>query len=41
MINSEYDQGEFVKLNCGCVIQDNTGEMHQECLSHEQAYFVQ
>jgi len=40
MIKSDYDQPHFVELNCGCLINEISGEMHQECQPHAQANFM-
>jgi len=41
MTESDYKQTHFVKLQCGCLINEISGALHQECLSHEQAHFMQ
>lgn len=40
MIDSDYEQAHSVALKCGCLINENSGELHQECMSHEQAHFM-
>ena len=32
---------ERIELNCGCAINENSGELYKECMSHQKAYFVQ
>ena len=27
------------QLSCGCLIHDNSGELHKECISHELQHF--
>jgi hypothetical protein len=41
MIGSDYGQTPLVELKCGCLINEVSGELHQECLPHEQANFMQ
>lgn len=41
MIDSDYEQTHFVELKCGCLINENSGKLHKECMSHEQAHFMQ
>ena len=42
MTDSDYEQTthSVAELKCGCQINENSGELHQECLSHEQAHFM-
>ena len=40
MMKSNHEQSTFVELNCGCLINELSGEMHQECLPHSQANFM-
>ncbi len=41
MSNFEQYPSDIFKLNCGCLIQDSTGEIRAECVSHESAHFNQ
>lgn len=41
MIGSDYGQTPLMELKCGCLINEVSGELHQECLPHEQANFMQ
>ena len=41
MTDSDYKQSQFMKLKCGCIIDDHSGEFCQECMSHVQANFMQ
>jgi len=36
-----YELTQFVKLNCGCRLDDDSGELYDECISHKQSYFMQ
>jgi len=36
-----YKQTSFVKLTCGCLLHEDSGELHEECLPHVQAHFMQ
>jgi len=36
-----YEQDHLVKLTCGCLLHEGSGELHEECLPHGQAYFMQ
>ena len=35
------EQMNFFMFNCGCLIQDSTGEIHSECVSHASSDFNQ
>lgn len=35
------EQHLMVELNCGCKINDASGEIAQECLPHKQGNFIQ
>ena len=37
----QQERMEFFMFNCGCLIQDSTGEIHSECISHQNAHFNQ
>ncbi len=41
MSNLRYKIEPFVKLNCGCLISEESGELHEQCTSHGQAFFMQ
>ena len=32
---------ELVELNCGCTVNENSGELYKECIPHQKAEFVQ
>jgi len=36
----QYNQNPFVKLSCGCLLHEDSGELHEECLPHGQAHFM-
>ncbi|MDH5431574.1 MAG: hypothetical protein OEW78_06800 [Nitrosopumilus sp.] len=36
-----YELAQFVKLNCGCQLHENSGELYKECMPHSQANFMQ
>ena len=40
IVDSDNKQSEFMKLKCGCMINDLSGELYQECISHLQANFM-
>ena len=35
------EQSPFVELRCGCMIDDSSGYLHQECIPHRQGNFIQ
>ena len=37
----QHEQLEFFMFNCGCLIQDGTGEIYSECISHQNSHFNQ
>ena len=39
--HSGIEQSEFIKLECGCMINDRSGELYQKCISHVRANFTQ
>ena len=41
MVEFNYKLTQFVELNCGCLIKEDSGELHEQCMSHGQAYFMQ
>jgi len=41
MVDSDYEQSQFMELKCGCMIDDLSGEFYQECVFHSQANFMQ
>ena len=32
---------KIVELNCGCTINETSGELYKECTPHQKADFVQ
>jgi len=40
-VDFDNKQSQFMKLTCGCMINDYSGELHQECIFHAQANFIQ
>ena len=41
MIKTEYNPPEFIALKCGCLVDEQTGELHNECMPHLEASFMQ
>ena len=41
MDESEGNTSPLLELKCGCMINDLSGELHQECMYHIQANFMQ
>ena len=41
MANFCYELDQFVQLNCGCRLDDDSGELYDECIPHKQSYFMQ
>ena len=41
MVDFYYKPTPFVRLNCGCLIKEDSGELHEECIPHGQAHFMQ
>ena len=41
MMNPNYKETNFVALKCGCLINEISGELHQECMPHCEVNFMQ
>jgi hypothetical protein len=41
MIYSLFEESSFVKLNCGCKIDEVSGQLSEECLPHREGNFIQ
>ena len=40
MDDSIIEETCFVELKCGCVIDDGSGLLNQECLPHKEGNFI-
>jgi len=41
MSKTTLERISIVKLECGCIINDVSGELSQECLPHKEGNFIQ
>ena len=41
MMKTQNNHPEFIALNCGCLVNELTGELHNECIPHLEASFMQ
>ena len=39
MFDSDFEQSSM-KLQCGCMINDTSGEIIDECIPHKDAHFM-
>ncbi len=35
------EKPSLVELKCGCMVDDSSGYLHQECVPHKQGNFIQ
>jgi len=38
---SPFEESSFVKLKCGCIIDEGSGLLSEECLPHREGNFIQ